>query len=128
MPPTTEVAEMTLQVKFDDGQAKLARLDLATPGVAIQGKGAASLSTLDFAATLEASVSEELEQLDPACRVDERYTALRLPVNCAGNLTDETGNLCRVDVEDIARQLLENEARSKLEEKAGSALRKLFGR
>jgi len=128
MPPTTEVAEMTLQVQFDDGQAKLARLDLATPGVAIQGKGAASLSTLDFAATLEASVSEELEQLDPACRVDERYTALRLPVNCAGNLTDETGNLCRVDVEDIARQLLENEARSKLEEKAGSALRKLFGR
>jgi uncharacterized protein involved in outer membrane biogenesis len=128
MPPTTEVAEMTLQVKFDDGQAKLTQLDLATPGVAIQGKGAASLSTLDFAATLEASVSEELEQLDPACRVDERYTALRLPVNCAGNLTDETGNLCRVDVEDIARQLLENEARSKLEEKAGSALRKLFGR
>ena len=128
MPPTTEVAEMTLQVQFDDGQAKLARLDLATPGVAIQGKGAASLSTLDFAATLEASVSEELEQLDPACRVDERYTALRLPVNCAGNLTDETGNLCRVDIEDIALQLLENEARSELEEKAGSALRKLFGR
>ena len=128
MPPTTEVAEMTLQVQFDDGQAKLTRLDLATPGVAIRGEGAASLSTLDFAATLEASVSEELEQLDPACRVDERYTALRLPVNCAGNLTDEAGNLCRVDVEDIARQLLENEARSKLEEKAGSALRKLFGR
>ena len=128
MPPTTEVAEMTLQVQFDDGQAKLARLDLATPGVAIRGEGAASLSTLDFAATLEASVSEELEQLDPACRVDERYTALRLPVNCAGNLADEAGNLCRVDVEDIARQLLENEARSKLEEKAGSALRKLFGR
>ncbi len=128
MPPTTEVAEMNLQVQFDDGQAKLARLDLATPGVAIRGDGAASLSTLDFAATLEASVSEELEQLDPACRVDERYTALRLPVNCAGNLTDEAGNLCRVDVEDIARQLLENEARSKLEEKAGSALRKLFGR
>ena len=128
MPPTTEVAEMTLQVQFDDGQAKLAQLDLATPGVAIQGKGAASLSTLDFAATLEASVSEELEQLDPACRVDERYTALRLPVNCAGNLTDETGNLCRVDIEDIALQLLENEARSELEEKAGSALRKLFGR
>ena len=128
MPPTTEVAEMNLQVQFDDGQAKLARLDLATPGVAIRGEGAASLSTLDFAATLEASVSEELEQLDPACRVDERYTALRLPVNCAGNLADEAGNLCRVDVEDIARQLLENEARSKLEEKAGSALRKLFGR
>ena len=135
MPPTTEVADMAMTVRFDDGQAKLTILDLSTPGVAIQGTGAASLATLDFAATLEASVGEELEQLDPACRVDERYTALRLPVNCAGNLTDQTGNLCRVDIEDIARQLLENEARSKLEkeadklgEKAGSALRKLFGR
>ena len=75
-----------------------------------------------------------MEAIDPACRIDDRYTGLDLPVNCAGNLADEAGNLCRVDIEAIATQLLEREARSKFEkeaeklgEKASSALKKLFG-
>ena len=123
-----------MKVTFEDGQARLAPLNLGTPGVALTGVGTASLASLDFAATLEAQVNKELEAIDPACRIDERYTGLELPVNCAGNLADETGNLCRVDVEAIALQLLEREARSKIErqveklgDKAGSALKKLFG-
>ena len=134
MPETTDISALTARVRFDDGQARLDPLELGTTGIAISGDGAASLSTLDFAATLKAQVNDELEALDEACRVDERYAGLDLPINCAGNLTDQTGNLCRVDVEDIARQLLEREARSKIEkeadklgEKAGNALKKLFG-
>lgn len=134
MPATTKISALSARVRFVDGQAQLSPLNLGTQGIALSGDGAASLETLDFAATLKAQVNDELEALDKACRVDERYAGLDLPVNCAGNLTDETGNLCRVDVEDIARQLLEREARSKLEaeanklgEKAGNALKKLFG-
>ena len=133
-PETTEVTALDMKVRFEDGQAQLEPLNLGTPGVAVSGVGMASLATLDFAATLQAQVNEELEAIDPACRIDDRYTGLDLPVNCAGNLADETGNLCRVDVEAIALQLLEREARSKVEkqvdklgEKAGNALKKLFG-
>ena len=133
-PETTEVTALDMKVRFEDGQAQLEPLNLGTPGVAVSGVGTASLATLDFAATLQAQVNKELEAIDPACRIDDRYTGLDLPVNCAGNLADETGNLCRVDVEAIARQLLEREARSKLSkevdklgEKAGNALKKLFG-
>jgi uncharacterized protein involved in outer membrane biogenesis len=133
-PDTTKVSALDMKVSFEDGQALLTPLNLGTPGVALSGVGTASLASLDFAATLEAQVNKELEAIDPACRIDERYTGLELPVNCAGNLADETGNLCRVDVEAIALQLLEREARSKIErqveklgDKAGSALKKLFG-
>ena len=133
-PETTEVTALDMKVRFEDGQAQLEPLNLGTPGVAVSGVGMASLATLDFAATLQAQVNKELEAIDPACRIDDRYTGLDLPVNCAGNLADETGNLCRVDVEAIALQLLEREARSKfakeadkLGEKAGNALKKLFG-
>ena len=133
-PETTEVTALDMKVRFEDGQAQLEPLNLGTPGVAVSGVGTASLATLDFAATLQAQVNKELEAIDPACRIDDRYTGLDLPVNCAGNLADETGNLCRVDVEAIALQLLEREARSKVEkqvdklgEKAGNALKKLFG-
>jgi uncharacterized protein involved in outer membrane biogenesis len=133
-PETTEVSTLDMKVVFADGQARLEPLSLGTPGVAISGVGTASLASLDFAATLKAQINEELEAIDPACRIDDRYTGLDLPVNCAGNLADEAGNLCRVDIEAIATQLLEREARSKFEkeaeklgEKASSALKKLFG-
>ena len=133
-PETTKVSALDMKVRFEDGQARLAPLNLGTPGVALTGVGTASLASLDFAATLEAQVNKELEAIDPACRIDDRYAGLDLPVNCAGNLADETGNLCRVDVEAFALQLLEREARSKfakeadkLGEKAGNALKKLFG-
>ena len=133
-PEITEVSTLDMKVVFADGQARLAPLSLGTPGVAISGVGTASLASLDFAATLKAQINEELEAIDPACRIDDRYTGLDLPVNCAGNLADEAGNLCRVDIEAIATQLLEREARSKFEkeaeklgEKASSALKKLFG-
>ena len=133
-PETTEVSTLDMKVVFADGQARLAPLSLGTPGVAISGVGTASLASLDFAATLKAQINEELEAIDPACRIDDRYTGLDLPVNCAGNLADEAGNLCGVDIEAIATQLLEREARSKFEkeaeklgEKASSALKKLFG-
>ena len=133
-PETTEVSTLDMKVVFADGQARLAPLSLGTPGVAISGVGTASLASLDFAATLKAQINEELEAIDPACRIDDRYTGLDLPVNCAGNLANEAGNLCRVDIEAIATQLLEREARSKFEkeaeklgEKASSALKKLFG-
>ena len=133
-PETTEVSTLDMKVVFADGQARLAPLSLGTPGVAISGVGTASLASLDFAATLKAQINEELEAIDPACRIDDRYTGLDLPVNCAGNLADEAGNLCRVDIEAIATQLLEREARSKFEKeaeklgkKASSALKKLFG-
>ena len=134
MPPTTKLSALTARIRFDDGQAKLAPLDMGTTGIAINGEGAASLATLDFAATLKAQVNEELTALDEGCKVDERYAGLDLPVDCAGNLNDQAGNLCRVNVESIAQQLLEREARSKLEEeadklgdKAGGVLKKLFG-
>ena len=127
MPPTTKLSALTASIRFEDGQAKLAPLDMGTTGLAINGQGAASLATLDFAATLKAQVNEELTALDEGCRVDERYAGLDLPVDCAGNLNDQAGNLCRVNVERIAQQLLEREARSKLGEKASNALNKLFG-
>lgn len=134
MPPTTQVSALGMIVEFDDGKALLKSLDIATPGVEISGKGEASLASLAFNARLVANVSEELKTIDPACRVDERYVALDWPVRCDGVLSGEAGEWCKVDVDAIIRQLLENEAKSQLQKQAeklgkdaGNALKKLFG-
>ena len=100
----------------------------------MSGKGAASLRDLNFQLGLTATISEELQDLDSACRVEERYRAIDWPIKCAGNLSGDYANSCAIDLESILKQLLENEAKSKLQkqadklgEKAGNALKKLFG-
>lgn len=134
MPTTTKISTLGAKVNFGDKQARVSTLKLATPGVIMSGSGAASLRDLNFQLGVKASISEELEALDNACRIEQRYMAIDWPVKCAGNLTGDASKWCAVDLESIVKQLLANEAKSKLQkqadklgEKASNALKKLFG-
>lgn len=127
LPTTTPISALNTQIVFANQQARINKLQLATPGVAMSGKGAASLRDLNFQLTMEAAITEELQALDNACRVEARYLAIDWPAKCAGNLTGEPGEWCAIDLDTIVKQLLENEAKSKLQKKAGSVLKKLFG-
>ncbi len=134
MPTTTEISALTAKVTFGKQQARVSTLELATPGVVMSGSGAASLRDLTFQLGVNASISEELEALDEACRVEKRYMAIDWPVKCVGNLSGDATQWCAIDRESIVKQLLANEAKSKLQkqadklgEKAGNALKKLFG-
>ena len=56
------------------------------------------------------------------------------PVICLGKIGEDPKSWCKVDVEGIATQLLENEAKSRLQkevdklgEEAGGFIKKLFG-
>jgi len=134
LPSTTKISALGAEITFGNKQARVSKLQLATPGVSMSGKGAASLRDLNFQLGLTATISEELQDLDSACRVEERYRAIDWPIKCAGNLSGDYANSCAIDLESILKQLLENEAKSKLQkqadklgEKAGNALKKLFG-
>jgi len=135
LPTTTKVTALASTVVFDDGQAQLRDLDVSTPGIQMRGRGAAALRDLVFQATIDTQVGAELEKLDNACRVDERYVGVEWPVVCTGHLMGEPTDWCRLDTSSIIEQMLKNEAKSKLRREvdklgldAGSALKKLFGK
>ncbi len=135
LPTTTKVTALTSKLFFNNGQAQLKDLNVAIAGIQMRGSGAASLDDLAFYTTINTSVNDELERFDRACRVDERYVGVDLPVACSGNLLDEPADWCRIDVDSIMRQLVENEAKSKvrreidkLSRDAGGVLKKLFGK
>lgn len=134
MPTTTKISALSGAVTFGKQQARVSTLEVATPGVTMSGAGAASLRDLNFQLGVTSTISEELEGLDEACRVEERYMAIDWPVKCAGNLTGDATKWCAIDLESIVKQLLANEAKSKLQkkvdkfgEKASNALKKLLG-
>jgi uncharacterized protein involved in outer membrane biogenesis len=133
MPATTPVSALALEIDFDDGRADIDELTLSAPGLAMNGDGAVALSNLDFEVVINSRLDPTLEELDPACRVNERYLDVDWPIACRGNLTGDPAKWCGIDANRIAEQLLRNEAKSQLEknaeklgEKANRLLKKLI--
>jgi hypothetical protein len=82
----------------------------------------------EFEATFKARLSPELEQVDHACRVSKRLTAIEWPINCNGRIDTEPGKWCKVDARSILHDLTINEGREKLEKKAGKLFNKWFNK
>jgi len=134
MPTTTPINKLELRVDLGDGLATVSNLKLASPGVELAGKASLGLSDSVLKARIAATLGEELETIDPACALNQRYKDVEWPVTCLGKLGEDPKNWCQVDVEAIASQLLENEAKSRLQKEAdklgreaGGFIKKLFG-
>jgi uncharacterized protein involved in outer membrane biogenesis len=124
--PSTAFTSLGATVQVADGKAQLRPLRAELPHVKLTGTGNIDLLAQDFDATFKARLSPELEELDRACRVSKRLTAIDWPVNCRGALAADPASWCKVDSEKIIQDLAVNEGRRKLEKEAGKLLNKLF--
>jgi AsmA protein len=127
-PADTRFTTLAADIQLAAGQATLDPLQAKVPGVSLSGTGSFDLLKKNFDATFKARLSAELEQLDHACRVSNRLTAIDVPVHCAGTVGTEPGTWCRVDATKIAQDLTINEVKEKLEKKAGKLFNKLFNK
>jgi uncharacterized protein involved in outer membrane biogenesis len=125
-PADSALRDLSADVRVGEGIARLNPLRIDLEGVSLRGKGNIDLLSRDFKATFNARISPELGELDPACRVDERYTDIDWPVKCRGNVGDDPGEWCEVDTGDILEQLAKGEAKRRIEKEAGKLLDKLF--
>jgi AsmA protein len=116
--PETPVSKLSVTANFNDGIATIHPLNIASPGVALGGRGTLDLKSLTLQARLKGQLQPALSELDPACTVEERFTAIDWPLECAGTIGAGAPR-CRIDGEDVAKQLLRYEAQSALERKAG---------
>jgi len=125
-PTDTSFQELGAALALADGRLNLAPLTATLPGVQLTGRGDLDLLSRDFKTTFKARLSPQLEELDRACRVSKRLTAIDWPVKCRGNIEDEPANWCRVDTDAIIEDLATNEAKRQIEKEAGKLLDKLF--
>ncbi|MFV0276586.1 MAG: AsmA family protein, partial [Parahaliea sp.] len=128
LPQDCACEAVPLDVALGEGRARLSPLRAELAHVALSGTGSAQLDNLDFSADFEAQLDPSLSEVDPACRVNERYTAIGWPVACKGNLGADPGQWCSVDSGKIVKTLAANEARRKVEEKAGELFTKLLNK
>ncbi len=127
-PADTRFTNVAADIQISAGKATFKPLRAALPGIALTGDGDYDLVQKHFDATFKARLSPELEQLDHACRVSKRLTALDVPVNCSGTLGTEPATWCSVDATKIVQDLTVNEVREKIEKKASKLFNKLFNK
>jgi uncharacterized protein involved in outer membrane biogenesis len=135
-PANSPFEALSVEIMMGEGKATLQPLRAKLADVRLLGKGAMDLNTLDFDTTFTAKLLPGLGELDPACRVNERISAIDWPLACKGNVAGEPGDWCSVDsgeiLGDMAEYELKRKAQKKVEEKlgeeAGDALKKLFGK
>ena len=134
-PANSSFEELSATVNLGQGKARLQPLKARFPHIRLLGKGSMDIDTLDFNTTFTARLSPGLEKLDPACRVNERITAIDWPVNCRGSANGDPAQWCSVDTEQILQDMAGNELKRKASKEvedrygkeAGELLKGLLG-
>ncbi|MEL7044167.1 MAG: AsmA family protein [Pseudomonadota bacterium] len=127
-PVDTHFDALSADIQLEDGVARLDPLTAQLPAVGLTGNGNLDIASGDLRASLRAQLADGLGELDPACRINERYTELRWPVECKGNLSGDPGEWCGIDATEIVKDLAEGELKRKAGEEAGRLLKNLLRR
>jgi uncharacterized protein involved in outer membrane biogenesis len=127
-PADTKFQALSADVNISEGVARLEPLTAQLTAVSLTGNGNFNMGSGDLRASLRAQLSEELGEVDPACRINERYTELRWPVECEGNVAGDPAEWCGIDVTEIVKELAEGEIKRKVTDEAGRLFNKLLRR
>lgn len=127
-PVDTRFDALEAKIQLANGVATLDPLTAQLAAVGLQGNGTLNLESQDLRASFRAQLSAALGELDPACRINERYADLRWPVECKGNLAGDPASWCGVNTTEIVKDLAEGELKRKATDEAGKLFKKLFQR
>lgn len=127
-PTDTRFEALEAQIQLANGVATLKPLTAQMAAVGLNGNGTFDLASQDLRASFRAQLSAALGELDPACRINERYADLRWPVECKGNLADDPASWCGVNTGEIIKDLAEGELKREAGKQAGKLFKKLFSR
>lgn len=126
LPESTRFENLSVKLKMGKGKLHMKPFRAELANVKLNGEGAMDILKQDFSATFIARLSAGLGELDPACRVNERLTAIDWPVNCKGSLADDPARWCSVDSQEIIEQMAKKEVQHQVEKEAGKLFNKLF--
>jgi uncharacterized protein involved in outer membrane biogenesis len=127
-PTDTQFQALSADIQLANGVATLDPLTARLAAIGLSGKGTLDIETQDLKAGFRAQLSPALGEMDPACRINERYTQLRWPVECKGNLADDPAGWCGINTAEIVKDLAEGELKRKATDEAGKLFNKLFKR
>ena len=124
----TRFDNISVKLQMSQGKLRMKPLRAELPHVQLKGEGNIDILKQDFSVTFSGRLSPDLGELDPACNVNQRLTAIAWPVECKGKLSGDPAGWCAVDSEKIIQDLATEEVKNQIEKKAGKLLDKFLNR
>lgn len=128
LPENSAFRALRADLALKEGKIRLDPLTAELEGVSLKGEGNVDLLNQNLNAVFSARLSPDLAELDPACRVNERYTDIDWPVSCEGNINGDPAKWCGVDTAAIIEDMATKEVKRTVEKEASKLLDKLFDR
>ncbi len=120
--PVTRFQSIATGLDFSQGIGTLQNFQASVPNMTLRGEGKVNLARSKFDMQLNTRVSNDLEHLDPACRMSRKMLAVEWPITCKGSFDEDPKKWCGVDKDDIAKiagQLATDKVKNKLKDKLG---------
>ncbi len=128
LPDTTQFENLSVKLRMNQGKVQMKPFRAELANIKLTGEGTLDILPQNFKATFAASLSPGLGKLDPACRVNDRLTAIAWPLSCEGSLDGDPAGWCGVDSQQIIEDLATEEAKHQLEKEGSKLLDKLFNK
>lgn len=124
----TRFDNISVQLKMSQGKLLMKPLRAELPHVTLKGEGNIDILKQDFSVTFKGRLSPDLGELDSACEVNQRLTAIAWPVKCKGKLSGDPADWCAVDAESIIKDLATKEVEDQVVKKASKYLDKFLNK
>ncbi|MFV0477834.1 MAG: AsmA family protein [Parahaliea sp.] len=128
LPADSAFNNFSADIQLKNGRALLSPLRAELTHLSLSGEGEIDLDSQSFDSNFAAKLSPTLSEVDQACRINKRYTAIEWPINCKGLLTEDAASWCKVDSAKILESLGRNEVQHKLQKEADKLVDKLLKR
>jgi AsmA protein len=117
------------ELAFGNGRLTNTAFTAGLSNTSVKGSGYIGLldETVDY--RIGVRIIGELEEVDPACRVNKRYKDIYWPVRCKGSLKGEPSKLCNIDsdgINEIARKMAEKEIETRAKDAINDALQRFL--
>ena len=120
--PVTRFQSIDSGLDFSQGIGTLHNFEASVPNMTLRGEGKVDLGRGKLDIQLNTRVTDDLERLDPACRMTRKMLAVEWPITCKGSFDEDPKKWCGVDNDDIAKiagQLATDKVKDKLKDKLG---------
>jgi uncharacterized protein involved in outer membrane biogenesis len=125
-PPETRLDGLETALDFRNGVGEFRTLAATLPSMALAGSGNIDLPQRRLKVHVDARLTRDPGELDPACRMTRKMLALEWPITCRGSFDQSPKEWCGVDSDDLAK-LASQLATQKLGDKIKDKLRSFFG-
>lgn len=126
-PTGTDFNTLRVPITWTKGIGQITQLEAGLRNASLNGSGQLSLIDTQFDFRLNANVSGDVSEKDPACQINERYRNIAWPLRCRGNADNSKCGIDNSRLDKIIANTVKTQVKEKAKEKVQEKINEKLG-